>query len=35
VYDKLLELEKAYGLRFKPAEMIKEMAGSGKTFYQE
>ena len=34
VYDKLLELEKQYGIRFEPAEMIKEMAGSGKTFYQ-
>ncbi|MDZ7699169.1 MAG: 3-hydroxyacyl-CoA dehydrogenase NAD-binding domain-containing protein [Deltaproteobacteria bacterium] len=35
VYDKLLELEKRYGLRFKPAGLIKEMAESGKTFYQE
>jgi 3-hydroxyacyl-CoA dehydrogenase len=35
VYGKLLALEKQYGLRFKPAELIKEMAGSGKTFYQE
>jgi len=35
VYDKLLELEKEYGIRFKPAEMISEMAGSGKTFYQD
>ncbi len=35
VYDKLLELEKQYGLRFKPAEMVREMAGSGKTFYQD
>ena len=34
VYDKLLELEKQYGIRFEPAEMIKEMAESGKTFYQ-
>jgi len=35
VYDELLKLEKQYGIRFKPAEMIKEMAGSGKTFYQD
>ena len=35
VYDKLVELENKYGLRFKPAEMISEMAGSGKTFYQD
>ncbi|MFH1954351.1 MAG: 3-hydroxyacyl-CoA dehydrogenase NAD-binding domain-containing protein [Pseudomonadota bacterium] len=35
VYDKLLELEKQYGIRFKPAEMIREMAGSGKKFYQD
>ncbi|MBL7225826.1 MAG: enoyl-CoA hydratase/isomerase family protein [Desulfobacteraceae bacterium] len=34
VYDKLIELEKEYGIRFKPADMISEMAGSGKTFYQ-
>jgi len=35
VYGKLLALEKQYGLRFKPAELIKEMAESGKMFYQE
>jgi 3-hydroxyacyl-CoA dehydrogenase/enoyl-CoA hydratase/carnithine racemase len=35
VYRKLLELEKQYGARFKPAELIKEMAHSGKTFYLE
>ena len=35
VYDKLLELEKQYGIRFKPADMIREMAESGKTFYQD
>jgi 3-hydroxyacyl-CoA dehydrogenase len=35
VYEKLLELEKRYGLRFKPADLIREMAGSGKTFYQD
>ena len=35
VYEKLLELEKQYGVRFKPAGLIKEMAASGKTFYPE
>ncbi len=35
VYDKLLELENEYGIRFKPADMITEMASSGKTFYQD
>jgi len=35
VYEKLLELEKQYGPRFKPADLIKEMAESGKTFYQK
>jgi 3-hydroxyacyl-CoA dehydrogenase len=35
VYQKLVELEKRYGLRFKPADLIKEMAESGKAFYQE
>jgi 3-hydroxyacyl-CoA dehydrogenase/enoyl-CoA hydratase/carnithine racemase len=35
VYEKLQELEKRYGLRFKPADLIREMAGSGKTFYQD
>jgi 3-hydroxyacyl-CoA dehydrogenase/enoyl-CoA hydratase/carnithine racemase len=35
VFEKLLELEKQYGPRFKPADMIKEMAESGKTFYQD
>jgi len=34
VYDKLLELEQQYGLRFAPADLIKEMAESGNTFYQ-
>jgi 3-hydroxyacyl-CoA dehydrogenase len=33
VYEKLLELEKQYGPRFKPASLIEEMAESGKTFY--
>jgi len=35
VYDKLVELEGQYGVRFKPAQRIKEMAETGKTFYQE
>ena len=35
VYDKLLELEKQYGVRFKPAALLKDMAESGKTFYSE
>jgi len=34
VFEKLVELEKQYGLRFKPADLIKDMADSGKTFYQ-
>jgi 3-hydroxyacyl-CoA dehydrogenase/enoyl-CoA hydratase/carnithine racemase len=33
VYAKLVELEKAYGVHFRPADMIKEMAETGKTFY--
>ena len=33
VYEKLLAMEKQYGLRFKPANLVKEMAESGKTFY--
>jgi 3-hydroxyacyl-CoA dehydrogenase len=35
VYGKLVALEKQYGQRFAPANLIKEMAESGKTFYQE
>jgi 3-hydroxyacyl-CoA dehydrogenase/enoyl-CoA hydratase/carnithine racemase len=35
VYKKLVNLEKQYGPRFKPADLIKEMAETGKTFYQE
>ncbi len=35
IYQKLVELEKRYGMRFKPADLIKEMAESGKAFYQE
>jgi len=33
VYQTLVKLEKQYGLRFKPANLIKEMAETGKTFY--
>ncbi|MEW6666410.1 MAG: 3-hydroxyacyl-CoA dehydrogenase NAD-binding domain-containing protein [Thermodesulfobacteriota bacterium] len=35
VYAKLLDLEKQYGVRFKPAALIRDMAQSGKTFYPE
>ena len=35
VYEKLVGLEKQYGLRFKPANLIKGMADSGNTFYQD
>ncbi len=35
VFEKLVELEKQYGARFKPADQIKDMADSGKTFYQD
>ena len=35
VYQKLVELEKQYGPRFKPADLIKKMAEAGKTFYKE
>ncbi|MFH0821334.1 MAG: 3-hydroxyacyl-CoA dehydrogenase NAD-binding domain-containing protein, partial [Pseudomonadota bacterium] len=35
VYDKLLELEARYGERFKPAALLKDMAASGKKFYQD
>jgi 3-hydroxyacyl-CoA dehydrogenase/enoyl-CoA hydratase/carnithine racemase len=35
VFEKLVELEKHYGPRFTPADMVKEMADSGKTFYQD
>ena len=34
VYQKLVDLEKQYGSRFKPADLIKKMAETGKTFYQ-
>lgn len=33
VYEHLLKLEKDYGVRFKPAPLLKEMAESGRTFY--
>jgi 3-hydroxyacyl-CoA dehydrogenase/enoyl-CoA hydratase/carnithine racemase len=35
VYQKLVDLEKQYGPRFKPADLIREMAESGKTFYTD
>ena len=35
VYEKLVALEKQYGRRFAPAKLIKDMAKSGKAFYQE
>ena len=35
VYDHLLKLEQAYGVRFKPASLLKEMAEAGRTFYRE
>ena len=35
VYEKLLELEKRYGPRFKPANLIKQMAENGETFYHD
>ena len=35
VYAKLLELERHYGIHFKPANLLKNMAESGKTFYQD
>jgi 3-hydroxyacyl-CoA dehydrogenase/enoyl-CoA hydratase/carnithine racemase len=35
VYQTLIGLEKQYGPRFTPANLIKEMAATGKTFYKE
>jgi 3-hydroxyacyl-CoA dehydrogenase len=35
VYEKLLALEKQYGLRFRPARLLKEMAEGNRTFYQD
>jgi 3-hydroxyacyl-CoA dehydrogenase len=34
VYETLVELEKKYGVRFKPCNLIKEMAETGRTFYK-
>jgi 3-hydroxyacyl-CoA dehydrogenase len=33
VYAKLKELEKKYGPRFAPAQLVKDMAQQGQTFY--
>ena len=35
VYEKLVDLEKQYGPRFKPAGLLKDMAEKAKTFYTE
>ena len=35
VYEKLLTLEKQYGLRFAPASLIKDMAEKNELFYKE
>ena len=35
VYQKLVDLEKQYGPRFKPTGLIREMAETGKTFYTD
>jgi len=35
IYQKLVDLEKQYGPRFRPADLIKEMAETGKTFYTD
>ena len=35
VYEKLVALEKQYGLRFAPANLIKDMAEKGEAFYKE
>ncbi|MEW6140863.1 MAG: 3-hydroxyacyl-CoA dehydrogenase NAD-binding domain-containing protein [Thermodesulfobacteriota bacterium] len=34
VYAKLVELEDRYGLRFRPARVLREMADAGRTFYE-
>jgi 3-hydroxyacyl-CoA dehydrogenase len=34
VYNKLVELERQYGTRFKPAQLLDKMSRSGKTFYE-
>jgi 3-hydroxyacyl-CoA dehydrogenase/enoyl-CoA hydratase/carnithine racemase len=35
VYERLLTLEEEYGIHFKPANLLKEMAESGRTFYAD
>ncbi len=35
VYEHLVNLEAAHGIRFKPEPLLKEMAESGKTFYRD
>jgi len=35
VFHKLVELERRYGLRFRPAALLKDMADSGTRFYRE
>jgi 3-hydroxyacyl-CoA dehydrogenase/enoyl-CoA hydratase/carnithine racemase len=35
VHKKLLDLEKQYGIHFKPADLIRDMARSGRSFYPE
>ncbi len=35
VYEHLLKLEQEYGVRFKPASLLKEMVESGRTFYSQ
>jgi 3-hydroxyacyl-CoA dehydrogenase len=34
VYNKLVDCEKQYGLRFQPAKLLKDMTESGKAFYE-
>jgi len=33
LYEKLVELEQQYGIRFKPANWIEKMSKNGETFY--
>jgi len=35
VYNKLVDLQRQYGERFKPAKLLAEMAQSGKVFYEK
>jgi 3-hydroxyacyl-CoA dehydrogenase/enoyl-CoA hydratase/carnithine racemase len=35
VYNRLVDLERQYGERFKPAKLLAEMAQSGKVFYEK